>query len=446
MTDMAGTLDVHSLTTAKAERRTRVRYFMLLLVLLATVINFIDRVNISVVAPFMSKDLGIDKIHMGFIFSAFAWTYTIMLIPRGYIADRFGSRLGYAASLFAWSAATMFQGVATGFVSLSAFRLVVGAMETPAFPANARAVTMWFPQRERGFATSVYVMGQYIGTALFSGLLLWMATTFGWRVVFLVSGGIGIVYGVIWYLLYRDPAHSKRANEAEISYIQDGGGVVASTKRPSFSPRVLLKLLSYRQIQAICLGKFCSNSALIFFLTWFPTYLIEERHMQMLKAGIFTVMPYIGATIGILVAGATSDWMIRRGVSMSAARKTPLVVGTLMGTTIVLANFVTSDAVAIAILTTAFFAQGVASTSWAAVSEVAPIQYVGLTSGLTSLAANIAGIVTPVVIGFIVQKTGSFTWALNFVGILAMIGALSYSLLLGRLHRIVMDEPVDVPV
>jgi sugar phosphate permease len=336
---------------------------MLALVLVATVINYIDRVNISVIAPFMTKDLGIDKVEMGLIFSAFAWTYAFALIPGGYIADRFGSRLGYAASLASWSVATVLQGFSNGFASLFGFRLAVGAMESPAFPANARAVTMWFPERERGLATSTYVMGQYIGTALFSGLLLWMATALGWRVVFYVTGAVGVAYAAIWWRLYRDPLQSTRANAAEIDFIRDGGALLEGKKSPRFNWASIAKLMTYRQIWAICIGKFASSSALYFFLTWFPTYLIEERHMQMLKAGIFTVMPYLGATLGILLAGWFSDYLIRRGVSLSAARKTPLVAGSLLGTSIVLANFTSSDSICIAILTCAFFAQGISATS-----------------------------------------------------------------------------------
>ncbi|MGD0108293.1 MAG: MFS transporter, partial [Rhodopila sp.] len=187
---------------------------------------------------------------MGFIFSAFAWTYAFALIPGGYIADRFGSRVGYAGSLACWSVATMLQGLSSGFGSLFGFRLAVGAMEAPAFPANARAVTMWFPERERGLATSVYVMGQYIGTAMFSGLLLWMAVALGWRAVFLATGGLGVTFSVVWYLLYRDPLRSKRANQAEIAYIQQGGGIVSNKKHASFNLRTIGQLLKYRQIWA----------------------------------------------------------------------------------------------------------------------------------------------------------------------------------------------------
>ncbi len=156
----------------------------------------------------------------------------------------------------------------------------------------------------------------------------------------------------------------------------------------------------------------------------------------MIKAGIFAVLPFVGATVGILLAGIVSDLLIRRGYSLSFARKLPLVVGSMLGMSIVLVNFTDSSVICIAVLTVAFFAQGIASSSWAAVSEVAPKELIGLTGGITSLAANIGGIVTPIVIGAIVQKTGSFALAFWFIGGVALIGTLSYSLLLGRLYRI----------
>lgn len=427
---------------AEATGRSRVRYGVLALVLVATIINYVDRVNISIAAPFMSKDLGIDKVQLGLIFSAFSWTYAFALLPGGYLVDRLGSRLMYGVSLIAWSVATVLQGLASGFASLFAFRLGVGLMEAPAFPANTRAVTMWFPQKERGLATSIFLVGQYAATALFSGLLLWLTIAVGWREVFFVTGGIGIVFGIVWLCLYRDPMQSRRVNAAELRYIEEGGGLARNQAQSPVTMRQIRQLFHYRQIWAICLGKFASNSALTFFLTWFPTYLIEERKITTIKAGIFTVLPYLGATVGILLAGAVSDWLIRRGTSMSFARKLPLVAGSALGMSIILVNITDSNELCIAILTLAFFAQGISSTSWAAVSEVAPRELIAVTGGVTSFAANLTGIITPVVIGYIVHETGSFTWAINLVAFLSLLGTLSYSFLLGRLHRIELKPAV----
>lgn len=420
-------------------RPTHVRYLVLALILAMTILNFVDRTGLGVAAPFLSKEIGLDKVQMGAIFAAFGTAYAICLVPGGIFADLLGSRLAYTFALVTWSCAIVLQGFASGFNMLFGAWMSVGALESPAFPSNARAVTMWFPTRERGFATSVYITGQYIGTPLFAGALLWLATSFGWRSVFFITGAVGLVLAAIWYLLYRDPIDHPAANAAELELIRAGGGMAEKKKPTPFNWRKALELLTYRPILALCLGKFFNNTILVFFTTWFMTYLIEGRHMTMIKVGIFQALPFLGATAGILLAGALADFFIRRGYSMSAARKAPLIIGTLLGSSIVLVNFVHSDALVIAVLTISFFAQGVASSSWAAVSEIAPRQYIGLTSGVTSLAANLAGITTPIIIGFILQATGQFYWALNFMGIVSLCGALSYSLLLGPLFRIEME-------
>jgi len=421
------------------DKPTRIRYYILSLILAATIINYVDRANLGIIAPYVSKDLAIDKIQMGQIFAAFGLAYAFALVPGGIIADILGSRIAYTISLVGWSFATITQGFAQGFTTLFASRLAVGTLESPAFPSNARAVTMWFPTKERGFATSVYITGQYIGTPLFTGLLLLIANDFGWRAVFLTTGIAGTLLGVVWYLIYRDPLNHRSVNSAELQQIRDGGGLVGKKERDKFDGRKALKLLTYRPILAICLGKYCNNTLLVFFTTWFMTYLVEARHMTMIKVGIFQALPFLGATAGILLAGFFSDVFIRRGYSMSTARKAPLIIGTLLGSSIILVNFVTSNEAIIAILTLSFFAQGVGASSWAAVSEIAPRQYIGLTSGITSLAANLAGVTTPIVIGYILHITGEFYWALNIMGGMCLLGAFSYSVFLGKIYRIEMD-------
>ena len=421
---------------AVTAKRSKVRYVVLSMLLVATILNYVDRSALGIVAPGLSKDLALNKMQMGELFAAFGLAYSFALLPGGILADVLGSRLAYALSLVGWSFATLTQGLANGYHMLLGSRLAMGALEAPAFPSNARAVTLWFPTRERGFATSVYVMGQYIGTPLFTGLLLWISAVHGWRSVFFVTGGLGILFSLLWFRVYRDPSKHRSVNTAELQYINEGNANVSQKTREKFNWRMALTLLGYRQILAICLGKFCNNTLLVFFTTWFMTYLIEARLMSMIKVGIFQALPFMGATLGILVAGSLSDFFIRRGVSISAARKAPLIIGTLLGSSIVLVNFVESNELVIAILTIAFFAQGVGSMSWAAVSEIAPRQYVGLTSSITSLAANIAGVTTPLMIGYITQHTGHFYWALNLMGVICLLGTLSYSVLLGKLSRI----------
>ncbi|WP_353558129.1 MFS transporter [Paraburkholderia terrae] len=421
---------------AATAKPSKVRYVVLSMLLVATILNYVDRSALGIVAPSLSKDLALDRMQMGELFAAFGLAYSFALLPGGILTDIVGSRLAYALSLVGWSCATLTQGLANSYHMLLGSRFAMGALEAPAFPSNARAVTLWFPTRERGFATSVYVMGQYIGTPLFTGLLLWISSAYGWRSVFFATGAFGIFFSLVWFRAYRDPSRHRSVNAAELQYINEGQGRPSQKAREKFNWRIAFKLLGYRQVLAICLGKFCNNTLLVFFTTWFMTYLVEARHMSMIKVGIFQALPFMGATLGILVAGSLSDFFIRRGVSISAARKAPLIIGTLLGATIVFVNFVESNELVIAILTIAFFAQGVGSMSWAAVSEIAPPQYVGLTSSITSLAANIAGVTTPLMIGYITHHTGHFYWALNLMGAICLLGTLSYSLLLGKLSRI----------
>jgi len=187
-----------------------------------------------------------------------------------------------------------------------------------------------------------------------------------------------------------------------------------------------------------CLGQFAGNSTLVFFLTWFPTYLATERHMGWLKVGFFAVMPFIAASIGVMLGGIVSDWLLRRTGSANIARKGPIIAGLLLASTIITANYVEGDAAVIAILSIAFFGQGMVGLGWTLISDIAPRNYMGLTGGVFNLMANLAGIVTPLVIGFIVSSTGSFVDALLFVGGVALVGALSYIFILGDVKRIEM--------
>lgn len=411
---------------------------MLSLIFGATTINYLDRANLAVAAPLLSKDLALSPVQMGLLFSAFAWSYAISNLPGGLFVDRFGVRLVYGLAQFFWSAATFTQGFVGTFAALFGLRLGVGIAESPAFPANNRVVTMWFPQRERGFATGVYVAGQYIGTALFTPLLFWLTSTQGWRSVFLLTGSAGILWAGIWFIFYRDPHQCGRANKQELHEIESGGALTGGVTQGRISWPQIWQLFRHRQIWAICIGKFCISCTLYFFLTWFPTYLIKERHMTMLNAGFFATLPYIAATVGVIFGGAWSDWLVRRGYSMSLARKLPIITGFACVTTIVFANFTASNAMAIGILSFAFFAQGVSSTSWAIISEVAPKELIGITGGICNFAGNLAGVFTPITIGFILRETGSFDWALGLVGIAALVGAVSYTVLLGPIHRIVI--------
>jgi ACS family D-galactonate transporter-like MFS transporter len=407
---------------------------MLALLTLGTLINYLDRSVMSVAAPFLSKDLGLDAITMGVVFSAFSWTYAAAQIPGGILLDRIGVRLTYFFSVTVWSAFTLLQGFAINAWTLIAFRMGLGVAEAPAFPCNSRVLGTWFPQAERATATGVYSVGQYFGLAFLSPLLYWIANAFGWRALLIIVGAAGILFGFIWYALYRDPPES-RANQAERDFIASGGGVATGTG-VRFEWRHVAFLLRKRQIVGASIGQFASNSTLVFFLTWFPTYLATERQMGWIKAGFFTVLPFIAACVGVVSGGLFSDYLLRRTGSANIARKLPIIGGLLLASTIVIANFVSGDTLVIVVMSLAFFGQGMCNLGWTLLTDVAPKELMGLSGGVFNLCANLAGIVTPLVVGFVVATTGSFAWALAFIGIVALLGVFSYVFIVGDVRRV----------
>ncbi|WP_027801429.1 MFS transporter [Paraburkholderia dilworthii] len=435
--------------SASTARRSNARYQILGLLAVGTMINYLDRTVLGIAAPQLTKELGINAALMGLLFSVFSWSYVASQIPGGLFLDRFGSKLTYFLSMTFWSLCTLAQGLVHGIAGLFVFRLGLGVSEAPCFPTNSRVVATWFPQSERAMATGTYTVGEYIGLAFFSPFLFMLMGAFGWRSLFYVVGGVGIVFGVIWWLLYREPRDHPSANQAELDYIEAGGGLTqrhkdsdaaAAPTKSGFEWRTIGRLLKHRQLTGICLGQFAGNSTLVFFLTWFPTYLATERHMAWLKIGFFAIMPFIAASIGVMFGGLFSDWLLRRGKSANVARKLPIIAGLLLASTIILANYVESNVAVIAILSVAFFAQGMAALGWTLVSDIAPEGLLGVTGGIFNFAANLAGIVTPLVVGFIVAATGSFVGALVFIGVVALIGALSYIFIVGDIKRIVLVD------
>ncbi|MFD7919381.1 MFS transporter [Streptomyces sp. NPDC059740] len=425
-------------------RPTRVRHGILALLAIGTLVNYLDRAVVSVAAPDLSHDLGLGAATMGVVFSAFGWSYAVMQIPGGLFLDRFGSKVTYGLSVLLWSLVTAAHALVAGLGGLLGARLALGAAESPCFPANSRVVATWFPQRERATATGVYTVGEYVGMALISPLLYWITGHWGWRVLFGLVGAVGVLFGIGWWATYREPHASRRVNRAELDLIEAGGGLVRpAAKGPTAAGadgfrRRALPLLRDRRMLGISLGQFAGNSTLVFFLTWFPTYLETERGMDFLKVGFSSMIPFLAACVGVLFGGWSSDTLLRRGASVNLARKLPVIAGLLLASTIVAANYADDDALVIAIMSVAFFAQGMAALGWTLVSDIAPAGLLGLAGGLFNFAAMLASILTPLVVGALVGATGSFVGALLYIGAVALVGAAAYVFLVGDVKRIEM--------
>jgi len=418
---------------------TRARLGILVLISMATLINYLDRSVMGVAKPELVKELHITPEVMGLIFSAFSWTYALAQLPGGYVIDKLGTRLTYALSLGLWSAATALHGFMTSVAGLVSARLALGIAEAPCFPANSRVLSTWFPQQERAKATGVYTVGEYIGLGMLIPVLGWMMANYGWRSLFWVVGALGIVFAFVFHAYYREPNESVRANQAERDLIAAGGGFSAGAASLPFTWSRVRRLITTRQIAGASIGQFCSNSTLVFFLTWFPSYLAEERGMTFIKAGFMVSLPYLGASLGVMLGGWFSDWLIRRTGSPSIGRKVPIIAGLLLCATMISANFLDSNEAVIAVMSVAFFGQGLAGLGWTLLSDVAPKEMMGLTGGLFNFFTNLAGIITPLVVGFVVGATGSFYGALAYIGALGVVGALAYLFLLGPVERVTID-------
>jgi len=409
---------------------------MLALVTAAVLVNYLDRAVLGIAAPAIQAEFTLNPVLMGIIFSAFSWSYFAAQIPSGILLDRFGVRAVYRLALIGWSLATLLHGLARGFGSLTGLRIALGLAEAPCFPANSNIVAAWFPRAERARAISVYTAAEYVGLGFLTPLLFWILDTWGWRTLFAVAGSMGLLLAVVWWRRYRDPHECQDLSDQERGFILAHGGATDKPPVPKFQLAAVRALSRDRQIWGLCIGQFSVYSTFVFFLTWFPTYLATERHMAWLTVGVFTALPYLAGFCGILFAGFLSDALLRHGCSLDLARKLPVITGLILASTIVAANYVDNDIAVIGVLSLSFFAQAMSSSGWSVISEVASPGQIGLIGGLFSASANLSGVVTPLVIGRIVEQTGSFDDALVFVGAVAATGALSWIFLVGKLHRI----------
>ncbi len=434
------------LAAADAGRRTRVRLLIVAMLFAATTINYADRATISIAGPDMAKELGLSPVQMGYVFSAFAWSYVLAQIPGGWLLDRYSVKWVYAAAVALWSAFTLVQGAVgfftglTAVVVLFALRLAVGLTEAPVFPANARIVAAWFPTRERGMASAFFNSAQYFATVLFTPLMAWIVHNFGWHHVFTSMGLLGIAFAVLWLRVVDSPKNHPSMNQAERDYIEAGGALLdmdgQSRSKQGDAGRTLRQLLANRMLLGIYIGQYCITVLTYFFLTWFPVYLVKERGLSILQAGFAAVLPALCGFIGGILGGVISDLLLRRGFSLTAARKIPIVGGMLLSMSIIGCNYVQADALVVGLMALAFFGKGIGALGWAVVADTSPRESGGLSGGLFNTFGNTAGITTPIAIGYIVQSTGSFNGALVFVGLNALVACFCYLVVVGEIRRV----------
>ena len=420
-------------------RATRVRWFPILaMVFVATLINYTNRSIFGFAKPLMVADLHIDAFWAGMLGSCFAWTYAAAQIPAGAFLDKFGTRFTYAFSLVTWSFFTTVQGLVSSVGLMFGARMGLGLCEAPCFPANSRVLAHWFPQAERARANAIYSIGMYGGIAFLAAPLAWLIQSYGWRAMFVLTGVAGIAFGVVWYLIYREPHESRLVNQAELDHIAAGGALKSDGAQKPFRWSYLLQLLTFRQIVCASIAQFGGNAVLTFFLLDFVNYLVTQRHFGFLHAGIFASIPYMAAAVGGLAGGQVSDVLLKKTGNANLARKLPIVTGLILASLLPLAILIPEgqDGLIIAAMSLVFFGQGITNQGWTVISDIAPASLLGVTGGLFNLVTNLSGILIPVIIGFVVEYTGSYNNALIFTGALPLLGAFLYVFVMGDIKRL----------
>ncbi|MFS2223060.1 MFS transporter [Pantoea sp. B65] len=418
--------------------KTRIRWWIAGLMWLAIAINYIDRTVLSAAAPHLISELSLNPEMMGFIMAAFFWSYSLLQIPAGWFADRFGQKKGLGLAVAWWSVATSVMGLATGFKSLLALRLALGVGEAAAYPSNAGITARWFPDSERATVSGLFDSASKFGGAVAMPLIVWMIYMFDWRLTFLIIGSVGLLWVIAWYFIYAEnPEDHKKISALEVSHIRNGQ--IQKHGDKSVLPMKWYKLLRYRNIWAMCLGFFTINYTSYFFITWLPTYLVQEKGMDFIKMGMVAALPLLSGMVIEVVAGWASDRVVHSGrLSLTATRKLFLTIGLLMALCIGFAPFTDSVFMTVFLLCVAKSGTTVAASQvWALPGDVAPKNSVSIVAGLQNTVSNLGGAIGPIVTGAIVAATGSFTFALVFSAALVVLGIINYLFLMGKVEPIV---------
>ena len=424
------------------EPRSKVRWVVAGLMWSAIAINYIDRTVLSAAAPHLQSEFHLGAMEMGIVMSAFFWSYALLQLPAGMLADRFGQKIVLGMAVFWWSLATAVTGLASGFKSLVALRVMLGVGEAGSYPSNAGIATRWFPRQERATVAGIFDSGSKLGGAIALPLIAWLLAVFDWKVTFAITGALGLVWCVVWVVVFKDsPADHRRVSASELAYIR------ADEEAPRQNGAALAdvpwyRLFAHRNIWAMCIGFFMINYNSYFFITWLPTYLVKERGMSMMEMGFMASLPLILSMVVEIFAGWASDRVYASGrLSLTATRKLFLIIGLLMASSIGFAAFAASPLVAVALLCVAKSGTTVAASQvWALPGDVAPRNMVSRVAGIQNTVSNMGGVVGPVVTGAIVGSTGSFVAALLFSSALIVIAMLNYLFLLGKVEPIQFNQ------
>ena len=396
----------------------------LAMLVVAGAVNYIDRATLAVANPLIREELGLSISQMGYLLSAFLWSYAFSQLPTGAMVDKLGPRRLLTVGLSLWSLAQLLGGLVNSFNQFFAARLLLGVGEAPQFPTGARVVRDWFNPRDRGLATGIFNCASTLGTAIALPLLTFLMLTFGWRATFVIMGVAGLLVALVWFALYRDPKNVALTAE-ETAYRTEGD---PPGQRTEVTLREWKLLFRFRTTWGMILGYFGCIYLTWIYAAWLPGYLEIERHMSVKATGIAAAVPFACGVVGGVLGGYLADVLVRRGVSPINSRKYPAAIA-LLGTSActLAAAYVTSNTVAVMFISASLFLVYVTSTcAWALSSVAAPTNCTASIGAMQNFGGYLGGALAPTVTGLIVQSTGSFVLALVVGAVIGVASAASY--------------------
>lgn len=439
--------------TARDEAIPRRRWRIAFLLGIGVVVNYVDRVNLSVSQSALHSEFGISLITFGYLSSAYNWTYALLQLPVGVWLDRFGVRRVGRLSILIWSLASFAAALSHNMRAFFAARLLLGVGEAPTFPANAKAIASWFPETERGLPTAIFDASAKLAPAIGIPFLGVLIVHFGWRASFAATGVLSLLYFALFFLLYRDPHQDPHLTPEELRFIQHGTakeqgiGIEQGTAiepgtakdRQLSSPRgaSLLDLLRQKKVLGIALGMGAYNYSFYLLLAWLPSYLSVMHHVDLLHSAFYTAIPWIFATfVDVAIGGWLVDRLIRRGWNADRVRRCVLIGGTVCGLGLLGAGKAHSTATAL--LWISLSLGGLATAApvlWSVPGLIVDRGSVGRVGGIANFWGQVSAISAPILTGYAVARSHSFTSAFQVAGAYLVLGIASYILLLGKLER-----------
>lgn len=434
---------------------THIRYLIIAILFAVSCFSYADRSALSQAVGAMPSGLDLSPQKMGYLLFGFGWAYALGQLPAGGLLDRFGSKRVYGISILLWSLFAFLTGWAgylkasLAFTAIFVLRVLSGLAQTPVFPGNGRIVAAWFPASERGRASAIFNASQYFALPIFAPLFGALIHVAGWKSCFWFMGALGGLFALVWYTQIFGPTEHPRASKSEVELIERGGGLVhtdaqKAAGRNTLNWATVKMLFSHRMLVGVYIGQYCINTLTWFFVTWFPLYLAQARHMSVIKVGLAAAVPGLCGGFGGILGGVFSDRLLQRGHSLTFARKLPIMAGMGLSMTIIACNYAHAQSLMLLFMSLSFFGKGIGALGWTVISDTSPRGMIGINGAVFNLCGNLAGITTPLIIGTIVERTHSYNGALIFVGAIAFCAIVSYGPIVGEIKRLEFTSAAEM--